>query len=399
MSDDKWRKNGTCGACSYFVTDFGAAPNFYGHCKMYPRNASRTSNDSTCREFSPLEGFEEKVVLNVRTHVPDSRRAERRPVDVEVGSIVRRRDDEPSPQRRAQPDIASPIIKRRRDGDEVEVVPEATRQFFQGRAQPPGPSSDAAREDDAASEPTEGPASAAAVSSIAGALSDPGGGVDPQQMEDAMLDVVEAFGVIADVPLTDYSAGSMMLKPADPELKATELETDAFFHKVVMIRDRLRVLEQKVNAHDGLSDLEKIELHVPITRVYGALIAFNALFRPTARSWRQRRPTRRPLEELLRRHAPRESVEIGQKWVGGTLRIQPPPGSTDDPLEMSIDLLFDRVVRLKRKLRDLERTLKSHPKLSGDDKTALLDYLSKCQGSLTTFNALFRHRDDWFSSK
>ena len=90
---------------------------------------------------------------------------------------------------------------------------------------------------------------------------------------------------------------------------------------------------------------------------------------------------------------------MGQKWVGGTLRIQPPAGSTDDPLEMSIDLLFDRVVRLKRKLRDLERTLKSHAKLSSDDKTTLLDYLSKCHGSLTTFNALFRHREDWFSSK
>ena len=382
MSDDKWRKNGTCGACSYFVTDFGTAPNFYGHCKMYPRNASRTSNDSTCREFSPLEGFEEKVVLNVRTHVPDSRRAERRPVDVEVGSIVRRRDD----------DVPSPIIKRRRDGDEVEVVPEATRQFFQAaQAAPVNDQEDAAPPSAAATERSS--------AAIAGALSDPGGGVDPQQMEDAMLDVVEAFGVIADVPLTDYSAGLMVLKPADPELKPSELETDAFFHKVVMIRDRLRVLEQKVNAHDGLSDLEKIELHVPITRVYGALIAFNALFRPTAKAWRQRRPTRRPLEELLRRHAPRESVEMGQKWVGGTLRIQPPAGSTDDPLEMSIDLLFDRVVRLKRKLRDLERTLKSHAKLGSDDKTTLLDYLSKCHGSLTTFNALFRHREDWFSSK
>ncbi len=382
MSDDKWRKNGTCGACSYFVTDFGTAPNFYGHCKMYPRNASRTSNDSTCREFSPLEGFEEKVVLNVRTHVPDSRRAERRPVDVEVGSIVRRRDD----------DVPSPIIKRRRDGDEVEVVPEATRQFFQAaQAAPVNDQEDTAPPSAASTERSS--------AAIAGALSDPGGGVDPQQMEDAMLDVVEAFGVIADVPLTDYCAGLMVLKPADPELKASELETDAFFHKVVMIRDRLRVLEQKVNAHDGLNDLEKIELHVPITRVYGALIAFNALFRPTAKAWRQRRPTRRPLEELLRRHAPRESVEMGQKWVGGTLRIQPPAGSTDDPLEMSIDLLFDRVVRLKRKLRDLERTLKSHAKLSSDDKTTLLDYLSKCHGSLTTFNALFRHREDWFSSK
>lgn len=382
MSEDTWRKNGTCGACSHFSSDFGQAPVFYGHCKMYPRNASRTSNDSTCHEFKPLDGFEEKVVLAVRTHVPDSRRAERRPVDVDVGSVVRRSSVDDGP---------STVIKRRRDGDEVEVVPEATRQFFQPAASP----------SQAVGDREEMPAapSADASGAIAGALADPGGGVDPQQMEDAMLDVVESFAAVSDVSLNEYSGGLMVLRPADPELKPHELEIDAFFHKFVMIRDRLRVLEQKVNAHDVLSDLEKIELHVPITRVYGALTGFNSLFRPSARGWRQRRPTRRPLEELLRRHAPRESVEMAAKFVGGICRIQGTEASGEDPIDISIDLLFDRVCRLKRKMRDLERSLKAHAKLSADDKTTLLDYLSKCHGSLTTFNVLFRHRDDWFSSK
>jgi len=385
MSEETWRKNGTCGACSHFTKDFGQAPILYGHCKMYPRNGSRTTNDSTCHEFKPLDGFEEKVVLNVRTHVPDSRRAERRPVDVDVGSVVRRPPSDDGP---------STVIKRRRDGDEVEVVPEATRQFFQSPA--------SAVDDDDAPTPARAasPAETAAASgAVAGALSDPGGGVDPQQMEDAMLDVVESFATVSDVSLDEYSGGMMLLRPADPELKAHELEIDAFFHKVVMIRDRLRVLEQKVNAHDALSDMQKIELHVPITRVYGALTAFNSLFRSSARGWRQRRPTRRPLEELLRRHAPRESVEMAAKFIGGICRIQAAPGSDEDAIDISIDLLFDRVCRLKRKMRDLERSLKVHPKLTGDDKTTLLDYLSKCHGSLTTFNVLFRHRDDWFSSK
>ena len=214
-----------------------------------------------------------------------------------------------------------------------------------------------------------------------------------------MLDVVESFAAVSDISLNEYSGGLMVLRPADPELKPHELEIDAFFHKFVMIRDRLRVLEQKVNAHDVLSDLEKIELHVPITRVYGALTGFNSLFRASARGWRSRRPTRRPLEELLRRHAPRESVEMAAKFVGGICRIQGTEASGEDPIDISIDLLFDRVCRLKRKMRDLERSLKSHAKLSADDKTTLLDYLSKCHGSLTTFNVLFRHRDDWFSSK
>jgi len=391
MSDDTWRKNGTCGACSHFTRDFGQAPVLYGHCKMYPRNASRTTNDSTCHEFKPLDGFEEKVVLAVRTHVPESRRAERRPVDVDVGSVVRRPlgDDGPST-----------VIKRRRDGDEVEVVSEATRQFFQppagGTAQRSVLDGNGGDGDDA---PAPTAPSAAASGAIAGALADPGGGVDPQQMEEAMLDVVESFAALSDISLSEYSGGLMLLRPADPELKAHELEIDAFFQKFVMIRDRLRVLEQKVNAHDVLSNLEKIELHVPITRVYGALTGFNSLFRPSARGWRQRRPTRRPLEELLRRHAPRESVELAAKFVGGICRIQGAPASGEDAIDISIDLLFDRVCRLKRKMRDLERSLKAHPKLTGDDKTTLLDYLSKCHGSLTTFNVLFRHRDDWFSSK
>jgi len=380
MSEDgttteSWRKNGTCGACSFFQTDFGQPPTLYGHCKMYPRNASRTSNDSTCKEFRPLPGFEEKVVLNARTHVPDSRRAEKRPVDVDVGSV----------------------IKRRRDGDEVEVVPEATRQFFQAASSVASEPPSAAPVERA--EPPSPAATAAASGAVAGALVDPGGGVDPQQMEDAMLDVVESFGVISDVRIIDFEGGLFVLRPGDAELKAHELEIDALFHKFVMIRDRVRVLEQKVNANDALTDLDKIELHVPITRVYGALTAFNSLFRPSAPAWRQRRPTRRPLEELLRRHAPRESVEIGARWVGGTCRIQAAAGSNEDPIEMSIDLLFDRVCRLRRRLRDLDRAVQHHPKLGPSDKTTLLDYVSKSYGSLTTFNVLFRHRDDWFSSK
>lgn len=374
---ESWRKNGTCGACTFFQSDFGQAPNLYGHCKMYPRNASRTSNDSTCKEFKPLPGFEEKVVLAVRTHVPDNRRAEKRPVDVDVGSV----------------------IKRRRDGDEVEIVPEATRQFFQT---PASPSAEAGPDRGDRQESPERPdpaATAAASGAIAGALTDPGGGVDPQQMEDAMLDVIESFGAISDVSVADYTGGLFVLRPGDAELKAHEIELDALFHKFVMIRDRLRVLEQKINANDTLSDLDKIELHVPITRAYGAFTAFNSLFRPTAPAWRQRRPTRRPLEELLRRHAPRESVELGAKWVGGTCRVQPAAGSSEDPLELSIDLLFDRVCRLRRRMRDLERAVQHHRKLSADDKATLLDYVSKSYGSLTTFNVLFRHREDWFSSK
>ncbi|TNF32826.1 MAG: hypothetical protein EP329_09205, partial [Deltaproteobacteria bacterium] len=60
---EDWRREGTCGACVHFRTDFGGPPDLYGHCKMYTRTGQRTSNDSTCGEFKPLPGFSEKVVL------------------------------------------------------------------------------------------------------------------------------------------------------------------------------------------------------------------------------------------------------------------------------------------------------------------------------------------------
>ena len=100
-------------------------------------------------------------------------------------------------------------------------------------------------------------------------------------LEKSLLKVLRFWNEpIETVPLGDrWQGGMMLLQPKDKTQKPKELPLDVFFHKIVMLRDRLRVMEQQINAHKKLSDEEKVNLQQYITKIYGSLTSFNVLFR------------------------------------------------------------------------------------------------------------------------
>lgn len=105
--------------------------------------------------------------------------------------------------------------------------------------------------------------------------------IDVESIQAVIIQTLDKYGILQEVvPMADkYVGGKLIIQPANTAQQSKEIPVEAFFHKIVMLRDRLRVLEQNINSHQKLSDSEKVDLQQYITRIYGSLTTFNILFK------------------------------------------------------------------------------------------------------------------------
>ena len=108
------------------------------------------------------------------------------------------------------------------------------------------------------------------------------------EVEKSLREILKKWNGFSEiVPIADkWKGGSIILQPADANLSSKEIPIDTFFHKIVMLRDRLRVMEQKINASKTLADQDKVDIQQYITRCYGSLTTFNVLFKSTSQQFK-----------------------------------------------------------------------------------------------------------------
>ncbi len=108
------------------------------------------------------------------------------------------------------------------------------------------------------------------------------------EVERSLRSILKKWSDVSEiVPLGNkWKGGKIILNPKDTNLSSKEIPIDTFFHKIVMLRDRIRVMEQKINSNKNIADQDKVDLQQYITRMYGSLTTFNVLFKDTEQQFK-----------------------------------------------------------------------------------------------------------------
>lgn len=102
---------------------------------------------------------------------------------------------------------------------------------------------------------------------------------DPMDLELLLRRIIrEEAGLTPVTPAKKWRGGKVVISPGDPNLQGKEIPLETLFNKIVMVRNRLRVLEQQINATEGIPEDQKLKLQGYITGAYGSLTTFNVLF-------------------------------------------------------------------------------------------------------------------------
>ena len=292
---ESWRKEGRCSSCVYFETDYGADPDFYGHCKMYPRTGSRESSDWACAEYGPLEGFDRLTKSTSRELdiALAKEKARKNPPPVRQQGIRRRVTDNSSSRsssvvRRSpvnkMPSMADLMAQR---GEQVPAAPKSpessppvTSRQPTAPSPPPEPRQTQPYRSQVVSSPPQAAPSRPPSSPPRAPAQSGGLDMSPDDLRDVLLEVMQSAMAVEEVELgSRWEDGSLILEPANPDQQPTVLPIETFWNKIIMVRDRLRVLEQKINSNESLSNAEKIDMQQYISRCYGSLTTFNVLFK------------------------------------------------------------------------------------------------------------------------
>ena len=103
--------------------------------------------------------------------------------------------------------------------------------------------------------------------------------IDLKKFTEVLGELIDEKLNISPVEIAEkWENGKIVFMPGKEGLKSYEMPVDMFFHKIVMIRDRLRVLEQRINSENKLTDADKVNMQQYITRIYGSLTSFNQFF-------------------------------------------------------------------------------------------------------------------------